>query len=111
MDFLIGTKCDSQLWGELDYYLGSFRANSKSPVVPIIKSSLVLCYGSIFKGSSADRKALLLNPDTEMCSSRGDALFIAVWAKDPSVGILVSCYTFNMALLPPGILEEDSEWV
>lgn len=80
-------------------------------MVHIIKSSLVLWYGSIFKGSNADRKALLSNPDTEVCSSRGDALFIAVWAKDPSVGILVSCYTFNMALLPPGILKEDSEWV
>lgn len=80
-------------------------------MVHIIKSSLVLWYGSIFKGSSAYQKALLLNPDTEVCSPRGDALFIAVWAKNRSVGILVSYYTFNMALLPPGILEENSGWV
>lgn len=77
----------------------------------VVRSSLVLWCGSIFKGSSADQKARLLNPDTEVCSWHGDALFIAVWAKDQTVGILVSRYTFNMALLPPGILEENSEWV
>lgn len=50
---------------------------------------------------------------TQRCVPRVEMLFffIAVWAKDPSVGSLVSCYTFNMALLPPGILKEDSEWV
>lgn len=57
------------------------------------------------------KRPYFLNPDTEVCSPRGDALFIALWTKDRSVGILVSCYTFNLALLPPGILEENSGWV
>lgn len=37
MDFLMGTKCESQLWGELDYYLGSFRANNKAQWFTLLK--------------------------------------------------------------------------